>query len=153
MAEEVVALSDFGSCWRSCRSSYGSSRRSCYWSWRSVTRQLSSPILVRSVASPRNGSKISDMHQNTIHYVHFTVNQSLNTSVLPLLAGFLRVQSHGDQLSSLRTYYRHRVSPPTSVIGTHRTTQPGPPPRRLQKSTKNPAGAQTLYLSPYRKIM
>ena len=91
------------------------------------------------------------MHQNTVHYIHFTVDQSLNTSVLPHLAEFLRVQSRGDQLSSLRTYYRHRVSPPTSIIGTRRTTQPGALPRRLQKSTKNPAGAQTLYLSPHRK--
>ena len=86
------------------------------------------------------------MHQNTVHYVHFTVNQSLNTSVLPHLAEFLRVQSRGDQLSSLCTYYRHRVSPPTSIIGTRRTTQPGARPRKLQKSTKNPAGAQTLHL-------
>ena len=59
----------------------------------SVTRQLLSPMLVRSVASPRNGFRISDMHQNTVHYVCFMVNQSLNTSVLLHLAGFLRVQS------------------------------------------------------------
>ena len=90
------------------------------------------------------------MHQNTVHYVLLMVN--LNTSVLPHLAEFLRVQSRGDQLSSLRTYYRHRVSPPTSIIGTRRTTQSGALPRRLQKSTKNPAGAQTLYLPTGKKM-
>ena len=86
------------------------------------------------------------MHQNTEHYVRFMANQSLNTSVLPRLPGFPRVQSHGDQLLSLRTYYCHHVSPPTSIIGTRRTTQQGPPPRSLRKPTNNPAGAQTLYL-------
>lgn len=60
-------------------------------------------MLVRSVASPRNGFRISDRHQNTVHYVRFTFNQSLNTSVLPHLAKFLRVQSCRDQL------YRHCV--------------------------------------------
>ena len=82
----------------------------------SVTCQLSSPMLVRSVASPRNGFRISDMHQNTVYYVRFTVNQSLNTSVLPHLAGFLRVQSCRDQLSSLcitsHINYRHSLNNP-----------------------------------------